>query len=91
MDYYWVHFTGKWHNCHPRIFPSIFKNRTQRVPMEYFIFLKIQKSCHLLDTSNMRIKEISSSLGFEDPYYFSRLFTKMMLVSPVAYRKMRKG
>ena len=75
----------------PSHFSSIFKKRTQRAPMEYFIFLKIQKSCHLLDSSNMRIKEISSSLGFEDPYYFSRLFTKVMLVSPVAYRKMRKG
>ena len=75
----------------PSHFSSIFKKRTQRAPMEYFIFLKIQKSCHLLDSSNMRIKEISSSLGFEDPYYFSRLFSKVMLVSPVAYRKMRKG
>jgi len=75
----------------PSHFSSIFKKRTQRAPMEYFIFLKIQKSCHLLDSSNMRIKEISLSLGFEDPYYFSRLFTKVMLVSPVAYRKMRKG
>jgi AraC-like DNA-binding protein len=75
----------------PSHFSSIFKKRTQRAPMEYFIFLKIQKSCHLLDTTNMRIKEISSSLGFEDPYYFSRLFGKVMLVSPLAYRKMRKG
>lgn len=78
-------------NLSPSHFSFIFKKRTQRAPMEYFIFLKIQKSCHLLNTSNMRIKEISSSLGFEDPYYFSRLFTKVMLVSPVAYRKMRKG
>ena len=75
----------------PSHFSSVFKKRTQRAPMEYFIFLKIQKSCHLLDTSNLRIKEISSSLGFDDPYYFSRLFSKVMLLSPVAYRKKRKG
>lgn len=75
----------------PSHFSFIFKKRTQRAPMEYFIFLKIQKSCHLLDTSNLRIKEISSSLGFDDPYYFSRLFSKVMLISPMAYRKKRKG
>jgi len=78
-------------NLSPSHFSAIFKKRTQRAPMEYFIFLKIQKSCHLLDTSNLRIKEISSSLGFDDPYYFSRLFSKVMLISPVVYRKKRKG
>jgi len=78
-------------NLSPSHFSAIFKKRTQRAPMEYFIFLKIQKSCHLLDTSNLRIKEISSSLGFDDPYYFSRLFSKVMLISPAEYRKKRKG
>lgn len=78
-------------NLSPSHFSAIFKKRTQRAPMEYFIFLKIQKSCHLLDTSNLRIKEIASSLGFDDPYYFSRLFSKVMLISPVMYRKKRKG
>lgn len=78
-------------NLSPSHFSAVFKKRTQRAPMEYFIFLKIQKSCHLLDTSNLRIKEIALSLGFDDPYYFSRLFSKVMLISPAVYRKKRKG
>lgn len=78
-------------NLSPSHFSSIFRKRTNRAPMEYFIFLKIQKACHLLDTTSLRIKEISSSLGFDDPYYFSRLFSKVMLISPAAYRKRHKG
>lgn len=72
-------------------FSSLFRQKTNRSPMEYFMFLKIQRACHLLNNGNLRIKEVSQMLGFDDPFYFSRLFTKVMLVSPSDYRKQRKG
>ncbi|MDP4291741.1 MAG: AraC family transcriptional regulator [Bacteroidota bacterium] len=78
-------------NLSPSHFSALFRRRTNRSPMEYFIYLKIQRACHLLDTTTLRIKEVSSSLGFEDPYYFSRLFCKVMLTSPSDYRKKHKG
>ncbi|WP_425271045.1 helix-turn-helix domain-containing protein [Paenibacillus barcinonensis] len=34
---------------------------------------------------------MSSELGFSDPYYFSRLFSKMMGRSPTDYRNQSKG
>jgi len=40
-----------------------------------------------LKFSNLSIKEIAFELGFEDPAYFSRLFSKNSEVSPAAYRK----
>lgn len=40
-----------------------------------------------LKFSNLSIKEIAFELGFEDPAYFSRLFSKNADVSPAAYRK----
>ncbi|MBC7626240.1 MAG: helix-turn-helix transcriptional regulator [Ferruginibacter sp.] len=55
--------------------------------MEYFNHLKIQKACQFLLFTKLRIKEISIELGIEDHYYFSRLFHKVMGVSPVCYRK----
>lgn len=78
-------------NLSPSHFSAIFKKRTGRTPIEYFIFLKIQRACHFLDTTSLRIKEVSSCLGFDDPYYFSRLFNKVMLTSPAEYRKKHKG
>jgi AraC family transcriptional regulator of arabinose operon len=33
------------------------------------------------------VKETAASLGVEDPYYFSRMFSKLMGMSPVEYRK----
>ncbi len=72
-------------------FSSLFRKKTGHAPIDYFIHLKIQKACQLLDTTSMRINELSLYLDYEDPYYFSRLFTKVMGISPTAYRKVEKG
>ena len=72
-------------------FSMIFKKKTTRSPIEYFLGLKIQKACQMLDFSSMRVQEIASELAFQDQFYFSRLFRKMIGVSPMEYRKKRKG
>lgn len=48
--------------------------------------LKIKKACELLDTTGMKINQISLKLGYEDPYYVSRQFSKVMGMSPKGYR-----
>lgn len=68
-------------------FSMMFKNKMGRSPIEYFIKLKIHHACQLLDQSKLRVNEISAKVGYDDPYYFSRLFTKIMGVSPNNYRK----
>lgn len=68
-------------------FSAIFREKTGYSPMEYFNHLKVQKACQYLLLTNMRIKEIADELGISDPYYFSRLFTKIMGASPNDYRK----
>lgn len=41
----------------------------------------------LLFYTDMSVKEIASELGYEDWAYFSRLFTKVALLSPTQFRK----
>ena len=67
-------------------FFSLFKKKTGYSPIHYFNHLKIQKACQLLSFTDMSVKEISYSLGYEDPLYFSRLFKKIMNISPLQYR-----
>lgn len=45
--------------------------------------------CQYLLFTRLRIKEISQELGIEDQYYFSRMFTKVMGISPNDYREKR--
>lgn len=72
-------------------FHSLFRKKTGLSPMDYFIQLKLQRACQLLDLSDLRVKEVAAKIGYNDPYYFSRIFTKTMGLSPQAYRKNQKG
>jgi len=68
-----------------------FRKKTGRAPMDYLIHLRIQRSCQLLDNSNLKVNEIIQQVGYEDPFYFSRIFKKIMGVSPINYRNKLKG
>lgn len=72
-------------------FSAIFRQKTGHSPVHYFLQLKVQRACLILDTTPDNITEISRSLGIEDPYYFSRIFRKIMGNSPRTYRKIKKG
>ncbi|MCL4638091.1 MULTISPECIES: AraC family transcriptional regulator [Olivibacter] len=68
-------------------FSNLFHKKTGYSPIEYFNHLKIQHACQLLQFSDRRIFEIALAIGIEDPYYFSRLFSTQMGISPKQYRK----
>lgn len=72
-------------------YSKLFKERTNQSPMNYYIQLKIRKACALLDQTDFTIRQIAESLGYDDPYYFSRLFKKIQGHSPTAYRQTVKG
>ncbi|HKL21382.1 MAG TPA: AraC family transcriptional regulator [Tichowtungia sp.] len=65
---------------------KLFKQRTGQSPMAYFIQLKVIKACALLGSTDQSIRDIARELGYDDPYYFSRLFKKVQGCSPSAYR-----
>lgn len=72
-------------------FSMLFKKQTGHSPLTYFNLLKIQQACQMLDTTDMKINQICYKIGIEDTYYFSRLFSKIMGMSPREYRKSKKG
>lgn len=72
-------------------YSATFRAKTGYSPIEYFNQLKVQKACQYISFTSMSIKSIALSLGIEDQYYFSRLFTKLMGSSPNDYRKKVKA
>jgi len=71
-------------------YSRLFVNRTGHSPIDYFIQLKIQRACRLLDNSGWMIADVSREMGFDDQFYFSRVFRKVMGMSPAEYRKREK-
>ena len=69
-------------------FLRLFKEQTGYSPIDYFIHLKVQHACMLLSVTRRPIREISLAVGYDDQYYFSRIFKKVVGVSPSKYREM---
>ena len=67
-------------------FSRIFKNQTGYSPMDYFIHMKIQRASSMLILTDKTVREIALAVGYDDPYYFSRLFKKVIGQSPSAVR-----
>ena len=53
---------------------------------EFIQNVRIKKATELLINSDMNVSEIAYETGFNDPYYFSRLFKKYHNMSPSDYR-----
>ena len=68
-------------------FRKEFAKATGMAPLNYLLAVKMGRAMELLIQPHLTIKEIAASLGFEDPYYFSRLFKRREGVSPESYRK----
>jgi len=67
-------------------YSSLFRKKIGASPIDYFIKLKIQYACQLLSQTDLRISEIADKIGYDDSFYFSRLFKKINGKSPKAYR-----
>ena len=75
----------------PSHFAATFKRKTGFAVLDFFIRLKLQRACHLLDSTDLPVKSIAAELGFDDPLYFSRCFRRVHDCPPTQYRTVRKG
>ena len=82
---------SKLYHYSPSRFYSLYKKKTGYAPIDYFLQMKMQKASQQLDFTKQSIKEIASNFGFDDPYYFSRRFTKVIGMPPTKYRSNNKN
>ena len=72
-------------------FSTLFKRQTGYSPISYFNYLKMKYACHMLTTTDLHINQICYKVGLEDSLYFSRLFSKIIGMSPSEYRKKKEN
>lgn len=69
----------------PEHLSRIFRSRTGKSVGEYILRRKMNVAKELLIASGKSVKEVSASVGFRDPLYFSRQFRKSEGVSPTEF------
>lgn len=66
---------------------KIFKYATGNTLQEYLIQFRIKRAKQLLKDTDLSVKYISYSVGYNDPFTFSKVFKKQEGVSPSVWRK----
>lgn len=74
----------------PKYFSRLFKAHTGLTVTEYTQKLRIDRACEILAASNASIAEIAAQTGYSDVKYFTRVFRRVLAVSPTEYRRMRR-
>lgn len=68
-------------------FKRQFKKHFDDTPAHYIRNKRLEKAADLLRHSSLTVSEISFQIGYEDPSYFSRLFSRKFKIQPSDYRK----
>jgi len=74
----------------PSHFFALFKRRTGSSPMDYFTHLRMQYACRLLGGPSTSVKEVAAAVGYDDPFYFSRVFKAVNRIPPSRYRALQE-
>lgn len=72
--------------CSPRHLTRLFKTQTGFSPIDYVIRLRIDKAKELLLDTEATLQEISTTVGYPDVYFFSRMFKKYTGLPPTQYK-----
>ncbi len=68
-----------------------FKALFGQKPLEYIHQYRVYKACQLLRDGNLSIQQVAYETGFNDPRYFSKIFTKIQGTTPSRWRKAAKS
>ena len=67
-----------------------FKSVTGQSIMTYFISLKVKEAKRLLRDTEMTVTQISNSLAFDNPNYFSKTFKRVSGYTPLQYKRIHR-
>lgn len=68
-------------------FRKRFADRTGMSPHRCWLDMKLRQAGTLLRANRRSVREVAAAVGIDDPYYFSRLFTRHHGCPPQAYRR----
>ena len=67
----------------------LFKEYSSKSPMKHIIEVRLDKAKHLLRETVDPVAKVAARAGFDNPYYFSRLFKQVVGKTPTTFRRQR--
>lgn len=68
-------------------FSNLFRSHTGTSPLRFFTRWRMQRAAQWLAQSEKPVSEISEQIGYEDSFYFCRVFRQYVGLSPRQYRQ----
>lgn len=70
---------------------KLFKRYANTTPIRYLTELRINAACRLLSEGRLSVSSVGKQVGYDDIFYFSKLFKQHRGVSPAAYKAALDG
>lgn len=70
----------------PSHFAAVFKAQVGYSVLQYRTQLRMSRARELLDTTDLTIEAIGRAVGYPDPFYFTRQFTRVTGLAPRTFR-----
>ena len=74
-----------------RSFRYLFVRESGQSPLQYQLERRLARAKNLLASSDMPVKDLAETLGFNSTWYFAHFFQKHAKTSPAAYRKQHRS
>lgn len=78
-------------SMNPSYFSTLFKKKTGMNFISFLQNVRIEKAKELLVNTNLKLYEVSESVGIANDKYFCRLFKTCTGMTPTDYRKRHAG
>lgn len=73
-------------SINPNYAGQLFKQKMNQTFSSYLTNLRIQKAIHLLTNTDMPVALVAASVGYQDYFYFAKVFKKITHATPSSYR-----
>ncbi|MDF2723384.1 MAG: AraC family transcriptional regulator, partial [Paenibacillus sp.] len=74
----------------PKYYVSLFKKTYGKTAIDYLTEVRVNMAKQLMLQEGVRLKDVAYQVGYNDEFYFSRMFKKEVGVSPTVYLKNRR-
>lgn len=71
---------------HPVYLSKLYKSETGESLGDFIIRMRMEKAVYMLKSTNKKIYEITTELGYQNPQYFSKIFKKYYGCTPNEFR-----